>query len=649
MYMYVKMNEHQLIVYLVSKLGEEAIIKPEYEPDNTYGYKIYKNMLMKLFKRGDEYIDNIIEETSRKWSNVVPLDKLVSFLRKDAILMNQGKYTQGQYHIYMDMIHALYDIKCNHLYDIKKDGLGLPNYEPIKRNDFKIHEQIFPKRCEYLFSWWIMNITREFVKKYNYDIDVSFQVHIEGKVYDIILKPFNIIIEYQESAANHTNKESDKDKQAIIRGQAMIIEYFQESEYKKTGMQYLREFWENRLKKRIIEHLIKDKKNNDFIEDYIFEKFTDIMKDKRNELRKTLKVCVHDEKQHIENRINQIDAVLKGNNAMIKQIFSWKDKEKRAIRNGERIFEISAEHIAGLLRQYSKDSTELIKKHMQILAVGKTKGKQIYTDWDGLITFMIMVDSTIPIDPIVKRTVTDYLLNIQKIYDEAIIDVLNNHYKELLENVLSDVDRREDCIREKLEQKYERSIQNLSEKNAESNQIKKDLKKTIRSLLTKFETINNEMKYYENDKKKKHITKILQTKKDVEDILVKFEENEVKDYEIVHVFEHGKPIIAGIPDIIYTKNDSCKVTALELKSYFERHKIPAPTIMLRKITKRMCPTASMLEVYTNIRIIEFSDDDDDYEEESEEESDSSTNTDCDSSSHDSSSETEDDSYVNIGI
>ena len=645
----VQINKEALLVLLRERLEPDAIKEPSNEPDNKGDYLIKKNKFAKLFQKDGKFIDSVIEQQYSSWSTYIPLKIVIDFFRFNATNMNKGKYTQGFYHMYMDYIHTMYNIKCNHINDKVKDGLGLPNYNHIKAINTVLYNTIYPARLEFMFAWWMMNNVRNYITKYKYEVDIGFQERIGGKIYDIVIDPLNIVIEYQEARSNHTDVDSDKDKKAIVRAEAKIIEYFQESRYNEEGNQYLEYFWHNNLKRRINQFLIKDKKNNSFINDYLFDMFKSTLKIQKNALKKTLKTETDDNIDYIRDRINQIDALLNGNNEQVKKIFSWKDKERLDKSHDKYI--ISSDDIAQLLHVTTKISKNEIIKNMKELVIAHVKNNKYYTNWNGLITLLIMIDTctNIEIRRETKRVVTDYLLNTQALYDNHIIDELNAYHMDLLSNIMEDVQRREDCVVQKLEAKYGRDIENLSDKNGEQSIIIRDLKKTVRIITSRNKKLVSELNTLSdvlNDKRKSKpcVNALLKTANEIEGIMDKFEENEAKSFVLRNLLVINEPIINTIPDIIYTGVNKSKIPINVLKSYLERHKIPSPSTIIKNIISVICPHANNLKFISKIKLIEFSDDDDsDYVTESESESESSDDEDNDDKNKDVESDSNSDS------
>lgn len=639
-----KVNKENLVSLLKERLKEDEISDPNSNPNNKEDYLIDKEALISLFKKDGEYVDNVIRSAASSWSRWVPLETFINFIRYDAITTNQGKYTQGNYHMYMDYIHAMYDIKIGHIDESKEDKLGLPDYTSIKKCNLELYTQINPARMEFMFAWWIMNISRKYVSKYKYNIDISFQERICGKVYDIVIDPFDIVIEYQEARSNHTDSDNDVDKKAIVRAEAKVIEYFQEASYNKDSYEYLEYFWEEKLKRRINQFLIKDHKNNDFISNYLFEKFLDVIKHQKEQLQKN--VSTSNNSENIKARIKQMNSLLSGDNEIIKKIFQWKNKERKAEREvKEELYIISSDDIAVLLKTDTSKSKKLIINKMKELVIDKKIKDKYYTNWNGLITFMIMVDTEeLKVDNIVKRTVTDYLLITQQSYDKYVTDELNNYYQDMLRNILDDCKRREECIVEKIKAKHDRDITFLSEKNAEQYSQMKDLRKTVRMLQSREFKVLTELHTLSNNKTptvKKPMDRLLKVMKEMSDISDKIDHyKEQREYELNDEFIINKPIINSIPDIIFTGSVRDKISIPRLKSFFTRYNIP--TYVIKNIIEELCPYAKSPTAVFKIKLTEFDEDESDEEYVPNEEETKSEESEDDQSEDDKESDESDD-------
>jgi hypothetical protein len=214
---------------------------------------------------------------------------------------------------------------------------------------------------------------------------------------------------------------------------------------------------------------------------------------------------------------------------------------------------------------------------------------------------------------------------------------------------MEDVQRREDCVVQKLEAKYGRDIENLSDKNGEQSIIIRDLKKTVRIITSRNKKLVSELNTLSdvlNDKRKSKpcVNALLKTANEIEGIMDKFEENEAKSFILRNLLVINEPIINTIPDIIYTGVNKSKIPINVLKSYLERHKIPSPSTIIKNIISVICPHANNLKFISKIKLIEFSDDDDsDYVTESESESESSDDEDNDDKNKDVESDSNSDS------
>lgn len=618
----VSINKAAVLDLLRQRLGDDAIIDPINNPDNQQTYEIKKDELLSLFKKEGNFIDGVIESNSKKWKTTVSLDDFIKFIRYEATTLNQGKFTQGVYHIYMDYIHSMFDIKCDSFNDNENDEFGLPDYSRIMRKDSDLYQVIYPVRMEFMFAWWIMNMTRKFVSKYNYKTNISFQYRLHGKVYDICIEPFDIVIEYQESRSNHTDSTNDVDKKAIVRAEGKIIEYFQEAKYNENAYEYLEEFWNNILKRRLIQCLLRDKKNNDFINDYLIEEFKTI-------LSKEVTILENYQGNNIDNvmsRIKSVNNLISSNETIISLVFKWKHKEREIERTktGE-TYIISSDDIANLIHVTTSIGKKQIIEALDRAVVSRYIKNKCYTNWAGLVVFLCSVDSDmIKIDPDIRRSAIDYLIIAEMTYNK-IVDELNAYYNDLLFNIMDEVERREQYIVEKYKLQYDKEIKQLSSKVKEKDILIKDLKKTIRMMGTRAMKI----KSTSDTSKIKGISIDICS---VMDKLSLYKEN-TDDFKIAKYVKIDKPIISNVPDLIYTGNIKNQVSIEKLKSFFIRYSIPLKVI--KKLIKKLCPCAKNPSVICKIQLNEFEFDDDIIEE-------SEQTTEGEASENESSDESDDD-------
>lgn len=625
-------NIFALVVFIRNLLCIDAVNDPNESETIRSEYMIKKKELIKLFKTyNGNFIDDIVENAFELWGPLIPISEFVNFIIYDATRLNEGKYTQGYYHIYMDFIHVLFDIKCLNFNDLDNDQLGLPNYKRTEKLDKTLYKKIYPKRKEFIFAWWIMHIVRKFYSKY-IKVTVDFQVRIEGKIFDIFIRELDIVIEYQEAKANHDNTETDKDKKAIIRGQGMVCEYFQESMYNKNPDKYLHDFWKNQLEKRIIQGLIKQRKNNNFLDAYVYELFIKKIQSMKEKLKKQ-------NNEYVKIRIKQLDDVMHGNVDQIKKIFMWKDmiKESRVKNDKKLSYIISPNDIALLLRINDNKRKDFIKKEMHKLAI--TYDDQHNTDWNGLITFMLMVDADyLDIDNVLKRAIIDYLTSIQDIYD-YLMDELDGYNISLINNLIDNSKRRKDYIKKTTQAKYEKTIITLTNKNNEQAVIIQDYmtqsKKTLQivkkvcSIIAETCNIHEDVtsccneiinstpiKWQEkNPRKYKQLTN---NKKNLQNLQSKLDNNQKEieqyktsfiqpkqSYTIIEEFEIGKPIVNEIPEIIYTGKFNDEIDVNKLKSFFKRNTIPMK--VCKMLIDALSPYANNPDYVSKISLIEFED------------------------------------------
>jgi hypothetical protein len=633
-------NKEALVALLRHRLGHDAVADPTESENSVTDYTVRRTNLVKLFKNQDgKYLDSIVEEVAEEWPAEVPLSDFIKFLSTDAIKANDSKFTQGYYHVYMDYIHAMYDVKCFSFNDIDDDQMGLPNYGYIKKEDPRLYAAIYPKRKEFLFAWWVKHLVTKKYGKYM-QLTVSFQTRLDGKVFDICIEELDIVIEYQEDKGNHRNMDSDKDKKALIRARGMLIEYFQECLFKRTPDQYLYDFWKNQLERRIIQGLIKHRKTNNFFHEFVFDKFNHMMVDMRDELVARLATG---EDEHLQNRIYELDDMLKESNEQIKKVFVWRDKVYEARRSKEPHADkiISSEDIADLLKIKDKCGKEAVKEEMARLVVEHEINGELYTNWNGLlIMIMMMTTDIISIDPMLKRTVLDYLLCAQDIH-EFILDELDMYHNNIINNMVDNSQRREDYIRKMVENKFDDTIKSLNNKVtkqaiiiddqtkyinhvnkvfvdccqhiddhvASCQEIKEDAMDVYNNMSAKWKE-NNPRKFKTMttalDKLQKAVTKSCtafdRIKTSAETASMEVLRSK-KTFSITETLTINEPIIDNIDQIIYTGNFKDSVEVVRIRSFMERRKLPVS--LVKDLIAVLSPFENNPAVLYKVKLCEY--------------------------------------------
>lgn len=604
-----KPNKEALISFLATKIDVKYILAPKDNENNKSDYLINKNALLKLFvKNNGKYIDTIIEKEANSWNDAggvagsrshrytdlsaseIKLDEFINYLLFHAVKMNEAKYTQGMYHVYMEYINIIYNIKSYSFNDLDDDQNGLPDYSIIKKKDNELYTLIYPKRYEFLFAYWIKYIINRNYNKY-LDISIEFQIRIDGKIFDIIIPEINMVIEFQESNANHTDKNTDKDKRAIIRGLGYMIVYFQQSEYNKNPQRYLKIFW-NEINRKIIQYLIKNRKTNDFVEKLIFRMFNNKYKKEREEI-----MILKNNKQ----RLDELNTLLSGSNEQIKKIFDWKDKTKNENQYCISIIDISK--ILGI------DDNDIILEEIKPLMICKIINNNYYTNWSGLIIFLNLttLDS---IDNTIKRITLDYLTSIQEIY-EYLMDELDDYHTSIYNNIITNITLRENYIKNENKQIYQKKIDNLTNKNDELIALNKEYKKYQKKISKIYFTICSTcIDMFQKIDKKRIKNSIEKNISIINNIFEKIElVSKGEIYKLPNILKINEPIYDNISELVYTGNVDDEISINKLESFFKRKEIPVQ--VLYKAIAKFQPYSKNLETVSKVKLIEDIDESDD--------------------------------------
>jgi len=573
-----KINVDKLILYLTKKYGSDIIIKSENVSDKNTTIYINKD---KMF---DITYKTFFEIKSSYNENYITLDQLISFLVNNNNGGANTSATCGKYHEFMQMVFEL----CN--VTIKDD---MPNYENI---DPQLKQIIIPSRDEYIICWWIINkISNDlfiknflFINKKNISWAI-FQYNYDGKFYDVSFDYLGIIIEIQEDKIAHQNNPNDKLKETIIKFNGKRIKYFKLQEYRKKTFDYLDDFWNNTLKKSIIEALLY--KEYDARKLFCSNRFIEICNDEmqliNNEVRKLYdQINLVDQDKKIRkskilrfNNLKEKSTRLKAyinrvDTSLINKLFEWKNESEKM--NNQYI--INVEDICVF---FNYDSTSINKLINIIYTNGILfiiNNDEYYISWKSLVELLKLKD--IFDDQLIIKQLDHYLLNIERIYEEIIINI-KIHTTEIINNNADYNESYIKYIKHKIEDPLIKQINKLSSENLNfqyeikmvCSQIKKLTKLSIKQN-TLCETLTIDIKQQQESKQtqkqtqkqkqeskqtQKQTQKQIQQVKDLRDIreslflLKKYHNNNVGNIITVQKIA-GKSIIKEIPEfpIIYT-------------------------------------------------------------------------------------------------
>jgi hypothetical protein len=89
-------------------------------------------------------------------------------------------------------------------------------------------------------------MTHPFLKQFLHLLGITYQQPIrkkDNKYYDLLFDKIDIVLEVQENADNHDDKDSDYTKEALVLLRDKRIYYFHIKLFQENNYQYLNDFW----------------------------------------------------------------------------------------------------------------------------------------------------------------------------------------------------------------------------------------------------------------------------------------------------------------------------------------------------------------------------------------------------------------------
>jgi hypothetical protein len=431
-------NINKLKKYLIDKYGNQVIIESEDVPDKDPMIYINKLKLYDITYKTFLNIKSIYNE------NYITMDQLINFLLDRGNGGANTNATCGKYHEFMSMVHELCDVTI--------DTNGMPNYKNINKN---LRYRIIPQRQEYDICWWIIYMVSNdsFIKQFLF-VDgknmafPTFQRQYCDRSYDICFENLDIMIEIQEDNCAHKNNPNDILKESIIKFGAKRIKYFKLKEYNSKKLTYQNDFWENVLKKSIIESLLYKKYESRKL--YCLYRFIEICKYQYTEITKELLPLLNEINNGSNDtlkikRTNKLVDKIKGlklfidspKQTLIYKLFEWRDEAEK--KNNEYIICVSdIARLFGFNASNINEFYDIIYEegcmHKSIYVNNK---RIMYISWQTLVDLIRLKDinsKQIKITQYDIDEINNYLNHIEQIYEEIIIK-LTSHSDEIINNI----------------------------------------------------------------------------------------------------------------------------------------------------------------------------------------------------------------------
>ncbi len=551
--LYTKAGKEAFISELKKCLGDNQVIHPSSNGDtSSYDYKIYLDSFKNYFKCDESSISKY------SWSDtrLVLSNEIINYITKS----NDSNKTMGLYHIYMDLVHTLFQIKENK--SESEEIYYLPIYSDY---DEEIQKVVRPKRDEFKYLWWIRkNIkSHSILSKYENDLRITYQEAIiptDNKHYDMLFSKVDIVIELQENKENHKNNPNDIVKEAMVRMRGKRIIYFHMKAYKEKRSRYLKDFLEKHLVPILIQGLVYNYRNNEndiitrlveyeinnynkikltYLEDEIkFYQKEKIDKNNNKKLvkRKDLNNKEENEFDTITKEIEYIKSLSGDNKNKIDTIFKWYQQSYRKtneylinpyLNEFRQIFKLCNFNKETVLDEFL--SLSLKNKYCGIEKTNCLTSKRnidfnknklnLRFSWEGILNIFLTPnadDNQKIINVLFPRAdysfESKYMLNllitIRNTYEEKIINYMFTHSEEKIISCNEFQKMIEDHTVIKLTKEYEGKIETLS-KNLEVSEEKVELlnkisKKIIRSFELNSEYVEESFSNYKKFIKKKY-------------------------------------------------------------------------------------------------------------------------------------------------
>lgn len=589
--LYNKYNKNALL-NLLNERGCE-IIRTENNPNTSCKDSLRKNQLMNLFQ-----VDNKFSEyCENKWSNkeLIDLDEFIHFLLDTPRIFGQN--TKGKYQIYMDYIHSYLDVKLTDLY--------FPNYNELD----SVMRYIGDLRDEYLYIYWIDKIVsnHSFLKNYRDLIKPIYQKQYgNNKYYDMTYDKLKVIIEIQEFN-NHNDNNNDNDKLEYVTAQGHIILYLKVNEFKESLIDASYSFM-NILIETMISKIILYEQS--ILSDYCVYSFIELLKENCEEITNIIsdinntyfnneldlddiglieklshnknidKSLIRQIKRIIElNKIKNNDKYIitqiHKNNTITKKIFEIKklchDKKNSKILN--------VNHLLLLLDDNNINDNDIEKLRDKFFnRVHDIVNDEYCVDWENFVK--IIVSDNEYFDDLIKDTLTDYVINVEKIIRDVSIIIANTDNR-ILQNIKYSIDKYIILREEQVEKKYEKILDTANENN---NKLKVDndvYKKLVSGVLR----LNNKLLSRNNQNNVKIVNDYIDNLRSLTDNFLtkkKYDDNDI------NVKDENMSIFKKLPDFIlhYSKKSTDTITYLEFISIMDKYNIHNDTI--KSILTKLC-------------------------------------------------------------
>ena len=520
--------------YLINTYTKNIIKYSEFNPNKN-------NQLLINTKLINNISDNKFNTFIKK-SETIPIENFIKFLLEESNTNN----TKGKYHELMDMINSLYDISVQN---------ELPDYSKLNTETKNL---IFPKRIEYLISWWIIYKIKndKFLNKYLY-LDnnkltyPSFQKIIsetDDRYYDIVFENLDIIVEIQEDNSAHLNNFNDTLKESLVKIRSKRIVYFKINDYNSYNYKYLSDFWNNLLKPMLLQSCLNY--SSVIRQDYCIYSFRLNMLNEYNKISKDLNNNINIKnknlsspyfKKMIKRQEYLKPFIMTTDKSLILLIFSWKEKS----HNSDNKYVISTDEIFNIVNYSTIDEFDNFITNNCDHIINENR---VYIKWNTLITILIMDEN---FDYVDKLRILDYITNIQDIYED-IIDKIKIHNEDRLKITINMQNLVETHIINKQKEYYEPYINQYKQKNDtithELNLVYKKMNNCSNKIKTLVKLISSKAK----NKRETELLNVIDTElKQLDDMYKSYKENEITIQKIVN-----SSIIKEIKEfpIVFTNN-----------------------------------------------------------------------------------------------
>lgn len=536
------MTIRDLVILLKERFGNNVVSNPSLNPNKTNEYKVNVKILC----------DNINDTKIKNWAAIHWIDKNAIKIQMfiEFIENINNKSTRGTYHIYMDFIHAYYNVPIEE---------SIPQYNQLDSN---IKDKIKPQRSEYLIAWWIIDKIRidEFFNKLSQTIKDKYLVptyqepirSTDSRFYDVLFKKLNLIIEIQEDSKSHDECMNDLTKESLCALRGYRIKYFKLQESSKRNLKYLEEFWngieniddgemcnvekEFGLKQMLLQGLFSIINNNDretINKQFIINNYIEYKKKKYCDLDKEINYY-YNNKIHIKDKIYKkkiiFDKDLKDKLELIQDDNTNSD-EVEYIKILENWYKLSNNIDSYLINPYDNDfkkifmlKSDKFDKFINLCWIGGYCGiihsnyyksefnfdnNNLRFSWNGLVRLLLQKDGIIlQIHELLNfdngqysentHYLLELMLSIERSYNKITKSIIIQGEARInLSNQLMDLIEKH--IHYKTTIKYSNEVERLEKKNELLQKELDGYKKITKKSLKKFNTL---LKYIEPKKKR---------------------------------------------------------------------------------------------------------------------------------------------------